>query len=1298
VESIRSEHIEEAEGVHFVDVKMPNGQTINMEVENGIVREGEEGTTGKSLADVIGKEMAERILSVSQGTTKTFTGEGLKLGGSGMKGFYDNMLPKEIGKYVKQWGGSVKTDAIEAGSESSLWQVVDDNGVLVSSFGTEETARNFSQGRSGRNVVPPVKNQTPIHRIDITPAMRSGVQQGQALFSSDLPDLPTFKKRITVDPKLAANSREQQQAFGKNVSSGKLASFGNRESRLEQDIIDAEYEFNKVRKTNEDAMMTGRKRLEASREEVEMKLFKAATGEDVALDAADEMAFRYLINERSEQAGGDLEKHLENGKLRMALRLLRADLARRMQIGYDRLMSPAERAIEAISDAIYTPSGKVMRYAEKLPASKRQDYIDTAMRERLTKVEATLKKLGLDLAKVTGKKRDLQLANSKLDREIKRLRNVIEQGVIKMVQKGATFNDIKRRWNVDPNQAKEIMTKAREEARVKLRAMYQSGMTPDQIRAALKDGLKSSDIPTNNSLTPDEIERLIEEHLVKDLGYLAPESIPMQSLPRTPRKKPEKAANSNPLTSDWSRPEFKRGMDEVEFDTKDREGIMERVEVIRGLAGALGKIDSLEGDKREQAMAKLAEINTILAKYGTDAAGIFEAAQGIEEYGFDIEDVAQVAAVSRAISMIDADLVDKATEWLYFSMLSGLQTMMVNATAIVPAGWETTVGRGVETAINMLIKDPMSAQLGESKYILKAIRPAITRAMSNARTAFAAQHPMFDRDVLAQEVDWERVMGGKGYRTGGSISGKWGDRIRIPMRILTATDDFNTTLMACVEVGTFAYRIAKAKGMADGSPEMNAFIEDQVNKPGSMSYMLATEKAKSAIFSNPLPGQHDPVSGKKVPVNDLGDAVGYLAGKITDTFAKEHDNLFVKTTFAAMRIAFFPFQRTPFNILRKGVRYTLNPFSLFDIGLGVARNAKNPDGKWQWKINPGEPGAMERMIERDRLVRRAAMQLQGAMLMLLVAGVAEGHDDDQDKALVITGSAPFSPRGQAEREAGARSGLGPYRFSFRRKDGSERFGFSYGRIEPMATTLAASIDLMKSVKRSLRSGGDATDAAAAALGGFVAQAQDKSFLKGAGDFTELVTNALAEPDLKDNRKMQQFLAGRIAMAMPNLIRQPIRESDGNFRERSTSFMEELLYQAVPSGQKPAKVDPYGHPVTKTGTAASRVVDVTDTGTDTVNPVDRMLLRFRDRNPDKAWFPSVVNGGEFKHSGNGQMVKMNGAQLAEFKDMAGKRLSYYLKSTRLNYDNPTELDVERVRDLVSKSRADAKKLLAYKYSR
>jgi hypothetical protein len=202
--------------------------------------------------------------------------------------------------------------------------------------------------------------------------------------------------------------------------------------------------------------------------------------------------------------------------------------------------------------------------------------------------------------------------------------------------------------------------------------------------------------------------------------------------------------------------------------------------------------------------------------------------------------------------------------------------------------------------------------------------------------------------------------------------------------------------------------------------------------------------------------------------------------------------------------------------------------------------------------------------------------------------------------------------------------------------------------------------------------------------------------------------------LQENRKFHQFLAGRIAMVVPNIIKQPIREGDSMFRERSNGFMEELLYQVAPTGQKPAKVDPYGRearkPVLMDGGLAdsvARSVDIADTGTDKVHPVDRMLIKWRDSgkwakaadpNDRKPWFPSPILKAEFKHRRTGQNVEMDAAQLKEFREMAGKRTLALLKLNRINYDSPTERDVEAVKNAVSKARTDAKTILSIKYSR
>jgi hypothetical protein len=90
----------------------------------------------------------------------------------GMKGFYDTILPKEIGKYVKQWGAGVVKGSITnvvkgkppESMDALLDELDDQGGFLPESF-------------------PPL-NITPIWRVDITPQMAASVESGQALFAN----------------------------------------------------------------------------------------------------------------------------------------------------------------------------------------------------------------------------------------------------------------------------------------------------------------------------------------------------------------------------------------------------------------------------------------------------------------------------------------------------------------------------------------------------------------------------------------------------------------------------------------------------------------------------------------------------------------------------------------------------------------------------------------------------------------------------------------------------------------------------------------------------------------------------------------------------------------------------------------------------------------------------------------------------------------------------------------------------------------------------------------------------------
>lgn len=70
------------------------------------------------LPDYIGKDLSERVIKDGGGD---FSGDNLKIGGSGMKSFYDNILPNAIKKLGKPFGANLETVVLdEIGEQQSI--------------------------------------------------------------------------------------------------------------------------------------------------------------------------------------------------------------------------------------------------------------------------------------------------------------------------------------------------------------------------------------------------------------------------------------------------------------------------------------------------------------------------------------------------------------------------------------------------------------------------------------------------------------------------------------------------------------------------------------------------------------------------------------------------------------------------------------------------------------------------------------------------------------------------------------------------------------------------------------------------------------------------------------------------------------------------------------------------------------------------------------------------------------------------------------------------------------------------
>ena len=120
----------------------------------------------EKLDDVVGKDLAERIRAdLSNGKTQeNYSGVDLKVGGEGMKAFYDRMLPQYLDKYGKRWGAKVEPVEINTGIDEK--------------FAQESRRAGYSE-----NYINEKKQTEAVQSIPVTLAMRRSVlEEGQPLF------------------------------------------------------------------------------------------------------------------------------------------------------------------------------------------------------------------------------------------------------------------------------------------------------------------------------------------------------------------------------------------------------------------------------------------------------------------------------------------------------------------------------------------------------------------------------------------------------------------------------------------------------------------------------------------------------------------------------------------------------------------------------------------------------------------------------------------------------------------------------------------------------------------------------------------------------------------------------------------------------------------------------------------------------------------------------------------------------------------------------------------------------------
>lgn len=121
-----------------------------------------DGLSPSQLEETIGKDLAAKAVSDANklsgaAWSAQYKGDDLKVGGEGMKTFYDKMIPQYLDKYGKKWGAKVEPAEINTVKDYE--------------------SPTFPRGNQ-------VQKYDPVQSIPVTDAMRkSVVEEGQPLFS-----------------------------------------------------------------------------------------------------------------------------------------------------------------------------------------------------------------------------------------------------------------------------------------------------------------------------------------------------------------------------------------------------------------------------------------------------------------------------------------------------------------------------------------------------------------------------------------------------------------------------------------------------------------------------------------------------------------------------------------------------------------------------------------------------------------------------------------------------------------------------------------------------------------------------------------------------------------------------------------------------------------------------------------------------------------------------------------------------------------------------------------------------------
>lgn len=141
------------------------------------------------LPNAIGKEAADKLLKSEKktGDFKELKGQDLKIGGEGMKGFYDQIIPKSLEKLGKEHGVKIKKADVIADSQG--WHITPPEHTvsgkwMVKSSDYNSKGLTFDTKAEAEAAMRSKLKKAPVYYIDIPQSLKdTATQKGFPLFS-----------------------------------------------------------------------------------------------------------------------------------------------------------------------------------------------------------------------------------------------------------------------------------------------------------------------------------------------------------------------------------------------------------------------------------------------------------------------------------------------------------------------------------------------------------------------------------------------------------------------------------------------------------------------------------------------------------------------------------------------------------------------------------------------------------------------------------------------------------------------------------------------------------------------------------------------------------------------------------------------------------------------------------------------------------------------------------------------------------------------------------------------------------